>query len=69
VPEVGDTPQPTPAWARDALAKAYARAGWTLDAADYLDDARISELGTSWTKRLGSSRESLNVLALRGTIG
>ena len=44
-------------------------AGWTLEAADYLDDAQIAQLGTSWTKRLGSSRDVLAVLALRGHIG
>jgi hypothetical protein len=48
---------------------AYERAGWVLESAAYLDDAQIAELGTSWTKRLGSSRDSLAVLALRGTIG
>jgi 16S rRNA (adenine(1408)-N(1))-methyltransferase len=68
VPEVGATAEPTPASATEQIAPAYARAGWTLCAADYLDAAQIAELGTSWTKRLGSSREALDVLALRGTI-
>jgi 16S rRNA (adenine(1408)-N(1))-methyltransferase len=68
VPEVGGTPEPTPESATERLAPAYARAGWTLESAEYLDDAAIAALGTSWTKRLGSSRESLAVLALRGTI-
>jgi 16S rRNA (adenine(1408)-N(1))-methyltransferase len=68
VPEVGDTAEPTPESARQVLAPAYARAGWTLTAADYLDAAQVAELGTSWTKRLGSSRETLDVLALRGTV-
>lgn len=69
VPEVGATSEPTPASVMDSLAPAYARAGWTIATADYLDDAELAELGTSWTKRLGSSRASLDVLALRGTIG
>jgi 16S rRNA (adenine(1408)-N(1))-methyltransferase len=68
VPEVGDTAEPTPDSAGDVLAAAYARAGWVLDSAEYLDDAQIAELGTSWTKRLGSSRDALAVLALRGTL-
>jgi 16S rRNA (adenine(1408)-N(1))-methyltransferase len=68
VPEVGSAPEPTPASALEQLAPAYADGGWTLRSADYLDDAGIAELGTSWTKRLGSSRQSLAVLALRGTI-
>ncbi len=68
VPEVGAAPEPTPESALTTLAPAYARAGWTLEAADYLDDAELAELGTSWTKRLGSSRDQLAVLALRGRI-
>lgn len=69
VADVGATGEPTPASALETLAPAYARAGWTLETADYLDDVQIAELGTSWTKRLGSSRDALAVLALRGTIG
>lgn len=68
VPEVGDTAEPTPQSALEQLAAAYARAGWRLEAAEYLDDAQIAELGTSWTRRLGSSREQLAVLGLRGVI-
>ncbi|HEV7206784.1 MAG TPA: class I SAM-dependent methyltransferase [Jatrophihabitans sp.] len=70
VVEVGETPEPTPESARadDGLAPAYARAGWRLESADYLDDTGIAGLGTSWTKRLGSSRDELGVLALRGRI-
>ena len=66
VPEVGATAEPTPdsAW----LAEAYARAGWVLEESSYLDDAALAALGTSWTKRLGSSRDALAVLALRGRI-
>jgi 16S rRNA (adenine(1408)-N(1))-methyltransferase len=67
VPEVGDTDEPTP-HSVAGRAAAYAEAGWRIDAADYLDAAGIAELGTSWTKRLGSSRTELDVLALRGTI-
>jgi hypothetical protein len=65
---VGDAPEPTPQSALDGLAPAYARAGWTLTDAEYLDADGIAALGTSWTKRLGSSRDALAVLALRGRI-
>lgn len=68
VAEVGGTAEPTPSSVTNSLAVAYARAGWTLDSADYLDAEAIAELGTSWTKRLGSSRAALDVLALRGRI-
>ena len=67
VPEVGDTAEPTPE-SIDRLAPTYAAAGWHIDAVDYLDAAGIGGLGTSWTKRLGSSRTELDVLALRGTL-
>ena len=69
VPEVGQTAEPTPSSALESLAAGYARAGWTLETADYLDADGITELGTSWTKRLGSTRDELAVLALRGRIG
>lgn len=69
VPEVGATPEPTPESALETLAPAYARAGWQLSAANYLDETELAALGTSWTKRLGSSRTALDVLALHGTIG
>jgi 16S rRNA (adenine(1408)-N(1))-methyltransferase len=68
VPEVGATPEPTPGSAAELLATAYARAGWRLDSAYYPSAAEIAELGTSWTKRLGSSRSELAVLCLRGSI-
>ena len=68
VPEVGDTAEPTPESALADLAPAYARAGWSLAGADYLGPDELAGLGTSWTKRLNSSRAALDVLALRGTI-
>ena len=68
VPEVGATSEPTPDSVMESLAPAYARAGWIIASCDYLDEAHIAALGTSWTKRLGSSRARLDVLALRGTI-
>ena len=68
VPEVGDTSEPTPESALADLAPAYARAGWTLTEAAYLGPDELAALGTSWTKRLGSSRTALDVLALRGTL-
>jgi 16S rRNA (adenine(1408)-N(1))-methyltransferase len=69
VPEVGATAEPTPGSTAGTLVPAYARAGWTLDAAWYPDAGELAALGTSWTKRLGSTRDELAVLALRGTIG
>lgn len=70
VVEVGEAAEPTPDTALgDGLAPGYRRAGWLLDSAEYLADAQIAELGTSWTKRLGSSRDELGVLALRGRFG
>jgi 16S rRNA (adenine(1408)-N(1))-methyltransferase len=69
VPEVGGLPEPTPASVLATLAPAYADAGWAIATAGYLDEAQVAALGTSWTKRLGSSRAALDVLALRGTIG
>ncbi len=68
VPEVGDSPEPTPTSALTDLALAYAAAGWNLATAGYVDAATLADLGTSWTKRLGSTRDDLAVLALRGTI-
>jgi len=68
VPEVGGTAEPTPESAPADLAPAYAQAGWALTAAGYLGPDELAALGTSWTKRLNSSRPSLDVLALRGTI-
>ncbi len=64
VPEVGPTPEPTP----ESASAVLATAGWRVRSADYLHEAAIAELGTSWTKRLGSSRGDLAVLALRGTL-
>ena len=68
VPEVGATEEPTPDSALTTLAAAYAEAGWTLEDARYVGDAALADLGTSWTKRLGSSRGELAVLGLRGRI-
>ena len=68
VPEVGDAPEPTPD-DTDVLAAHYARAGWHLDDAHYADEDELRALGTSWTKRLGATRQDLAVLTLRGWIG
>ncbi len=69
VADVGETPEPTPESAREVLAPAYARAGWTLDSAERPTAEALAALGTSWTKRLGSARDELAVLTLRGTVG
>ena len=68
VPEVGAHPEPTPLSALSELGPLYARHGWRLDQAHYLDETGIAELATSWTRRLNSSRDRLDVLALTGVI-
>ena len=68
VPEVGDHAEPTPESALAELAPIYSRHGWRIEQADYLDDERIAQLATSWTRRLNSSRDRLDVLALTGVI-
>jgi 16S rRNA (adenine(1408)-N(1))-methyltransferase len=68
VPEVGGHPEPTPETALDELVPIYQRHGWRIATADYLDDERIAQLATSWTRRLNSSRDRLDVLALTGVI-
>jgi 16S rRNA (adenine(1408)-N(1))-methyltransferase len=68
VPEVGGHAEPTPETALAELAPVYRGHGWRLDAARYLDEARVAELATSWTRRLNSSRDRLDVLALTGVI-
>jgi 16S rRNA (adenine(1408)-N(1))-methyltransferase len=68
VPEVGSHPEPTPASALEQLARQYAAAGWQLVGAEYLDEAAVRELATSWTRRLNSSRGQFEVLALTGTV-
>ncbi|GLZ37805.1 16S rRNA (adenine(1408)-N(1))-methyltransferase KamB [Actinokineospora sp. NBRC 105648] len=68
VPEVGEHPEPTPESAVEDLGPALAAAGWRLDAAAYLGADEIAALATSWTRRLNSSRDQLDVLALTGVI-
>jgi 16S rRNA (adenine(1408)-N(1))-methyltransferase len=69
VPEVGELPEPTTEWALAELAPVYARAGWRLEHAEYLDAARIEALHTSWTRRLQASRPGrLGVLAMTGRV-
>ena len=64
VPEVGDGIEPTPDSVLAGLATSYAEAGWRIVEAGYLDDAGIAALATSWSRRLHSSREQLDVLAI-----
>jgi 16S rRNA (adenine(1408)-N(1))-methyltransferase len=64
VPEVGDLPEPTPGGAD--LPQRFARDGWDVDSARYLDAGQVTALATSWTRRLRSSRDELAVLALTG---
>ena len=66
VPEVGDTLEPTAG--APTLVPDYAAAGWSIDSAQHSSPDEIAALGTSWTKRLGSTRAELAVLALRGRV-
>ena len=68
VPEVGAHAEPTPDTVEAELADVYGQNGWQLERAWYLDEAGITELATSWTRRLNSSRDQLDVLALAGSI-
>jgi putative methyltransferase len=68
VPEVGAMPEPTPRSALTELAPPLLSGGWRLDSADYFGEREIADLATSWTKRLGASRQRLDVLGLRGSI-
>lgn len=68
VPEVGTHAEPTPESAMAELAESYRRHGWLLQQARYLDDEGIGQLATSWTRRLNSSRDRLDVLALTGVL-
>jgi 16S rRNA (adenine(1408)-N(1))-methyltransferase len=67
VPEVGEVPEPTPDGGD--LAARFAADGWAVREARYLDADGIAALATSWTRRLGSTRDELAVLALTGTLG
>ena len=68
VPEVGAHPEPTPDSAMAELAQLYRGHGWRIEEAHYLDDESIAQLATSWTRRLNSSRDRLDVLALTGLV-
>jgi 16S rRNA (adenine(1408)-N(1))-methyltransferase len=63
VPEVGELPEPTASDVRDRLAPAYRAAGWLIDA-----ETAVEQDPTSWSRRLGSTRRHLDVLAISGTI-
>ncbi len=65
VKAVGDTAEPTPESAIGVLRPAYAAAGWTLREARYADSGTGIPLTTAWSKRLSSSRDQFDVLALR----
>lgn len=64
VAEVGESDEPTPATVLADLTTIYADAGWAITGADYLDAAGIEALATSWARRLHSSREQFDVLAI-----
>jgi 16S rRNA (adenine(1408)-N(1))-methyltransferase len=60
VPEVGDLPEPTPEDA--ALLARFEADGW------HVMQARQAGPDTSWSRRLGSTRDELAVLSLTGTL-
>ena len=64
VPEVGTTVEPTPGSVLVDLVDVYAGAGWRIASANYLDGEAIAALATSWGRRLNSSREQFEVLAI-----
>jgi len=64
VAEVGDSLEPTPESALAELVDVYAAVGWRIKSADYLDAGGIEALATSWGRRLHSSREQFDVLAI-----
>jgi len=64
VPEVGTTVEPTPESVLVDLVDVYAGAGWRIASANYLDGEAIAALATSWGRRLNSSREQFEVLAI-----
>lgn len=64
VADVGSLPEPTPDSVLTELAAVYRSAGWDIRASHYLDETGIAELATSWGRRLHSSREQFEVLAI-----
>lgn len=56
VPEVGDLPEPDA-----SLAERFAADGWLVSAGD-------ADVSSSWTRRLGSTRDELAVLTLAGIL-
>lgn len=64
VPEVGDSAEPAPESAVFALTGPYLSAGWRLERSWYPGDRELSELPTSWSRRLSSSREQFDALAV-----
>jgi len=64
VAEVGDSVEPTPESVLAELVDVYAAASWRITSANYLDAAGIEALATSWARRLHSSREQFDVLAI-----
>lgn len=67
VPEVGDSDEPTPASVLADLADVYRSAGWRVAKTYYLDSDAIAALATSWSRRLQSSREQFDVLAIEAS--
>lgn len=53
----------------EQLTPYYAAGGWTLNEARYFGAEELDALATSWTRRLGSTRDELDVLGLTGVIG
>jgi 16S rRNA (adenine(1408)-N(1))-methyltransferase len=67
VPEVTGIAEPRPDSVMSGLAVTYQRAGWRMSGGRYLSPAEVDAMATSWTRRLGSSRDHIDVLALTAT--
>jgi 16S rRNA (adenine(1408)-N(1))-methyltransferase len=60
--EARDLPEVTPAYVRETLAPAFARAGLTLVETREMNADEVSALGTTWSKRLSHARPPRSVL-------
>lgn len=67
VREVADLPEPDPTTAVAQLAGRYAEGGWRVEKARYLTGPDVDALQSSWARRLGSTRDRLDVLSLTAT--
>ena len=59
--EARDLPEPSPAYVREMLGPAYARAGLRIEHARELNADEVAALGTTWAKRLSHRRPPASV--------